>query len=342
MRDGEAGWKWAVIATIGISQHGKIETSLSLPWAPRRMREQPETLARVAVPALDAILGKTFPVLDDGFIRVLDYMGDDGAIVQAARISYGAGTKQVQQDRGLIRYLLRHMHTTPFEMCEIKLHVRIPMDAWRQWIRHRTANVNEYSTRYSVAIDAAQKTAPDEWRLQSAVNRQGSGAMLPPDAGTRLSADEAEFHERAQQLYQQRLEAGVAREQARKDIPLSTYTEAYWKIDLHNLLHFLFLRMDEKAQLEIRAYASLIGEQIVAKWVPLVWEAFRDYRNESLHLSRMEVEIVKALNSGDRDAAVRLAKEYGMLPADGSVAGPSRERNELDVKLRGLGLTPPW
>lgn len=302
------------------------------------MRQQAEALTRTSVPALDAILGQTFPVLDDGFVRVLDYMGDDTAVVQAARISYGAGTKQVRQDRGLIRYLLRHMHTTPFEMCEIKLHVRVPMDAWRQWIRHRTANVNEYSTRYSVAIDAAQKTAPGEWRLQSAVNKQGSGEMLAIDAGARLSADEAEFHEKAQQLYKQRLEAGVAREQARKDIPLSTYTEAYWKIDLHNLLHFLFLRMDERAQLEIRAYASVIGEQIATKWVPLVWEAFRDYRKEALHLSRIEVEIIRALNSGDREAAIRLAKDYGLLPVEGS----GRERNELDAKLRDLGLTPPW
>jgi thymidylate synthase (FAD) len=222
-------------------------------------RQVPECLTRPSVPALDTILGQPFRVLDDGFVRLLDYMGDDAAVVQAARISYGAGTKRVHEDRGLIRYLMRHLHTTPFEMCEIKLHVRVPMDAWRQWIRHRTANVNEYSTRYSVAIDAAQRTPSDEWRRQSTVNRQGSSGNLPTELGECLSAAEQELQEKARAVYEVRIAAGVAREQARKDLPLSTYTEAYWKIDLHNLLHFLHLRMDEHAQREIRAYAIIIG-----------------------------------------------------------------------------------
>jgi thymidylate synthase (FAD) len=238
----------------------------------------PERLTRPSVPALDTILGQPFRVLDDGFVRLLDYMGDDAAVVQAARVSYGAGTKRVHEDRGLIRYLMRHSHTTPFEMCEIKLHVRVPMDAWRQWIRHRTANVNEYSTRYSVAIDAAQRTSSDEWRRQSTMNRQGSTGNVPTDLGEGLSAAEQELQEAARAVYEARLAAGVAREQARKDLPLSTYTEAYWKIDLHNLLHFLHLHMDAHAQQEIRAYAVIIGEEIVAKWVPIVWEAFLDYR----------------------------------------------------------------
>src|SRR5438093_2334357 len=147
------------------------------------MSDSAEKLPRLSVPALDEILGKPFPVLDDGFVRVVDYMGSDAAIVQAARISYGAGTKHVSEDRGLIRYLLRHRHTTPFEMCEIKLHVRVPMDCWRQWIRHRTANVNEYSTRYSEAVDAAQTTPSDQWRLQSTVNKQGSDSVIPVDVG---------------------------------------------------------------------------------------------------------------------------------------------------------------
>ena len=201
-------------------------------------------ITRASVAALDAILGERFRVLDDGFVRLIDYMGDDAAIVQAARVSYGKGTKRVHEDRALIRYLMRHSHTTPFEMCEIKLHVRVPMDVWRQWIRHRTANVNEYSTRYSEAIDAAQATLPDAWRLQSAGNRQGSGGALAPDVGARLSEEEAALQRRARDVYEARIAAGVAREQARKDLPLSTYTEAYWKIDLHNLLHFLDLRMD--------------------------------------------------------------------------------------------------
>jgi len=154
-------------------------------------------------------------------------------------------------------------------MCEIKLHVRVPMDCWRQWIRHRTANVNEYSTRYSIAIDAAKSTKPDEWRLQGFINRQGSEGELDRSEGERLSDRESEFHKLSREVYQDRLDVGVAREQARKDLPLATYTEAYWKIDLHNLLHFLALRMEGHAQYEIREYANVIGHQIVAKWVPL-------------------------------------------------------------------------
>ena len=184
--------------------------------------------ARITVPALDEILGEAFPVLHDGFVRVVDYMGGDASIVQAARVSYGDGTKKTSQDRALIRYLLRHRHTTPFEMCEIKLHVRAPMDVWRQWVRHRTASINEYSTRYSIAIDAARELAPDEWRGQSTTNRQGSGEALPADVGAALSVEEKDFHAAARALYEKRIEAGVSREIARKYLPLATYTEAYW------------------------------------------------------------------------------------------------------------------
>ena len=200
-------------------------------------------------------------------MRVVDYMGSDASIVQAARVSYGAGTRRVHEDRGLIRYLMRHHHSTPFEMCELKLHVRVPMDCWRQWIRHRTANVNEYSTRYSLAIDAAQTTPPTGWRMQSPTNRQGSVGLLHVETGTQLSQKEAAFHRVARELYEERLAFGIAREQARKDLPLATYTEAYWKIDLHNLFHFLSLRTDEHAQAEIRAYAEVIGSNIVATLV---------------------------------------------------------------------------
>jgi thymidylate synthase (FAD) len=291
-----------------------------------------ERLTRPRVEALDSVLGVAFPVLDDGFIRVVDYMGDDGSVVQAARVSYGAGTKKVHEDRGLIRYLLRHAHTTPFEMCEIKLHVRVPMDAWRQWIRHRTANVNEYSTRYSVAIDAAQRTPPDKWRRQSADNRQGSAGFLATAQGEALTKSEAALQDLARRTYDARLAAGVAREQARKDLPLSTYTEAYWKVDLHNLLHFLRLRMDDHAQEEIRAYASVLGEQIVAKWVPLVWEAFTDYRQRSMFLSRLEIDIVSAVASGSPERAKAIAE---------SIAS-KRERQEIEDKLTTLGFTIPW
>ena len=192
------------------------------------MAEDTERLQRASVAALDEILGVPFRVLDDGFVRVVDYMGSDAAIVQAARVSYGAGTRRVSEDRGLIRYLMRHRHTTPFEMCELKLHVRVPMDTWRQWIRHRTANVNEYSTRYSIAIDAALTTPPAGWRTQASENRQGSEGTLPPEVGAQLTGAEAELQQRCRKVYRQRLEAGVAREQARKDLPLATYTEAYW------------------------------------------------------------------------------------------------------------------
>src|SRR3954466_5142999 len=231
---------------------------------------------------------KKFPVLDDGFVCLVDVMGDDQSVVQAARVSYGEGTRKVSDDRGLIRYLLRHRHTTPFEMAEIKFLVRVPMDCWRQWIRHRTANVNEYSTRYSLAIDAAQATLPSEWRTQAASNRQGSGTPLDEGLGAQLSISKQECQARARQLYEDRIAAGVAREQARKDLPLSTYTEAYWKIDLHNLLHFLDLRMDAHAQEEIRAFAITIGEEIVRRWCPIAWEAFIDYRRESLPLGRID------------------------------------------------------
>ena len=209
-----------------------------------------------ASPALDAMLGVRLPVLDDGFVRVVDYMGGDESIVQAARVSYGAGTKRISEDRGLIRYLMRHRHTTPFEMCEIKLHVRVPMDCWRQWIRHRTANINEYSTRYSLAIDSAQGTSQEQWRRQSSANRQGSDAAIDAAVGHDLSERERQLQTLAREVYEERIAAGVAREQARKDLPVSTYTEAYWKIDLHNLFNFLALRMDAHAQDEIRRYAT--------------------------------------------------------------------------------------
>jgi thymidylate synthase (FAD) len=303
----------------------------------------PTRLVRPTVRALDEMLGAALRILDDGFIRLIDYMGDDASVVQAARVSYGFGTKRVQDDRGLIRYLMRHRHTTPFEMCEIKFHVRAPMDVWRQWVRHRTANVNEYSTRYSVAIDAAQKTPADAWRLQSSENRQGSIGCLSKEEGARLSASENELQRAARQTYEMRLAAGVAREQARKDLPLATYTEAYWKIDLHNLLHFLSLRMDPHAQQEIRSYAIVIGEQIVAKWVPLVWEAFLDYRLHAVQLSRLENEIIKAFIQASPEQAKAIAEKNGLLMTreDGGLR-PNRERNEIELKLRALGLTPPW
>ena len=300
---------------------------------------QETNIKRASVAALDEILGESFPVLDHGHVRVIDYMGDDAAIVQAARVSYGAGTKQVHEDRGLIRYLLRNAHTTPFEMCKLKLHIRVPMDCWRQWIRHRTASVNEYSTRYSEAISDQQGTLPGEWRLQTTLNKQGSEGFLDLDLGKELTISEANFHQSARDLYQARIESGVAREQARKDLPLSTYTEAYWSIDLHNLLHFLMLRMDSHAQTEIRQYATVIGEEIVARWVPFVWEAFRDYRLNAMRLSGPETELMRLLIAQDQPAAKEWLKEHGWVSLkDGK---KSREAKELEVKLEALGLRLP-
>lgn len=297
---------------------------------------------RLRVPALEAIVGRPIKVLDDGFVRLVDYMGTDEAVVQAARVSYGRGTKKVHEDRGLIRYLMRHRHTTPFEMCEVKLHVRVPMDCWRQWIRHRTANVNEYSTRYSEAIDSAARTAASDWRLQAPTNRQGSAAeRLVEDAGTRLSQREDELQKLSRAVYEERLAAGVAREQARKDLPLSTYTEAYWKVDLHNLLHFLELRMDQHAQHEIRSYANAIGHEIVARWCPIVWEAFKDYRLGSLVLSRLEILIIGALFRSAADGLAAAIAE-GLLTSDGSRPKRSRELDEIETKLKILGVTAPW
>ncbi|HYB99779.1 MAG TPA: FAD-dependent thymidylate synthase [Candidatus Limnocylindrales bacterium] len=547
------------------------------------MSEEASRVERPVVEALDSILGVPFKVLDDGFVRVIDYMGADESIVQAARVSYGRGTKKVHEDRGLIRYLMRHWHTTPFEMCDIKLHVRVPMDCWRQWIRHRTAclaegteihfdlpggmqrrgdrlckvkiedlwqqwqpacnrtrregqkdshsqrdgirgmhlrqmkedtlrlghtrvvdiykngrkpvfamiladgkrieatkdhrfffstgwatleqgaglceregravwnagehhvyvngaelaipaghqdrdwlneqsnvrnlkieetagselafvellggepvrapwpkkpvhqqkvtvaklvrierfeyvgeketydlevegpfhnfiangivthnSVNEYSTRYSIAIDAAQRAGENEWRAQSAGNRQGSEGYLDSEQGRALSEREQQLHALSREIYQERLQLGVAREQARKDLPLSTYTEAYWKTNLHNLFHFLRLRMDAHAQEEIRDYARVIGEQIVARWVPIAWEAFLDYQFHATGLTRLEMAVVRAVASGDNDAAMRAAASYGWLEQGAKGLKVNRERGECEAKLRELGLPIPW
>ena len=292
---------------------------------------------------LESLRWKKFPVLDDGFVALVDCMGDDGSVVQAARVSYGEGTRKVSDDRQLIRYLLRHAHTTPFEMAEVKFVVRVPMDCWRQWIRHRTASVNEYSTRYSLAIDSMQSTHDDEWRSQAANNRQGSAGLLPRSAGHDLTQSEQELQSLARRVYEERLAAGIAREQARKDLPLSTYTEAYWKIDLHNLLHFLALRMDSHAQLEIRRYAETIGQQIVQPLFPLVWEAFVDYRLESMRLTKLDREVIQRLaaRSGKHGLPASHADFLAAQDPSWAALERSRERDECLGKLVNLGLVRP-
>jgi thymidylate synthase (FAD) len=299
-------------------------------------------LPRCTVPALDGILGHKWPVLDDGFVRVIDYMGDDSSIVQAAKVSSGPSKHKTNEDRVVIRNLIRHLHTTPFEMCEIKLHVRTPMDVWRQWIRHRTANVNEHSTGDAIA-NSARTTAAGEWRVQFSKHKQSDGDFLALEQGQLLSSREAHLQETSREIYEQRIAAGVEKEQARKDLPLSTYTEAYWKIDLHNLLHFLHLRMNDHAQQEIRSYAEVIGRGIVAKWVPLAWEAFLDYRRNALLLSRIEAQVVGALIANSPERAQAIAESEGLLTIDEhGKALRNRERTELEAKLLTLGLTPPW
>jgi thymidylate synthase (FAD) len=310
---------------------------------------QQTQITRVSVPALDAILGHKFPVLDSGHIRVIDYMGSDESIVQAARISYGKGTKTVSEDEGLIRYLLRHTHTTPMEMCELKIHIRCPMDLWRQWIRHRTANVNEYSTRYSEAIDDKCKTPATAWRTQSKSNKQGSGDFLPDEVGSFLSNQESDFHRLADGVYKIRLDRGVAKEQARKDLPLSTYTEAYWKCDLHNILHFLSLRMDSHAQLEIRSYANVLGD-IVSRWCPVTWKAWNDYnfRRDAMLLSVRDKIVVQILNNEPNlaeieNAILRNCSTWGWFERnkEGKLKS-NREREECEAKLATLGFDVPW
>jgi thymidylate synthase (FAD) len=315
-------------------QHADLEESSVLAGT--------ERLRRCVVPALDEILGSRLRVLDDGFVRVIDYMGSDSSIVQAARVSYGAGTKKLAEDRALIRDLMRHRHTTPFEMCEIKLHVRAPIHAWRHWIRHRTANVNEYSTRDSIA-NFAHKTKASEWRTHPSKDKPLADAFLPVEKGQVLSARELELQKISRDVYQERMEAGVTREQARKDLPLSTYTEAYWKIDLHNLLNFLRVRMGQHAPPEIRCYAELIGEEVVSKWVPLAWDAFLDYTHNGLLLSGIEAQIVAALIAHSPEEAQKIAESAGLLTfrPDGAIV-VSRERDELESKLLRLGLAPPW
>jgi thymidylate synthase (FAD) len=289
---------------------------------------------------LESLRWKKFPVLDDGFVALVDCMGDDGSVVQAARVSYGEGTRKVSDDRQLIRYLMRHAHTTPFEMAELKFVVRVPMDCWRQWIRHRTASVNEYSTRYSLAIDSMQTTTDGEWRTQATSNRQGSAGLLDVAAGTKMTAAETELQGLARKVYEERLEAGIAREQARKDLPLSTYTEAYWKIDLHNLLHFLALRMDSHAQLEIRRYSETIGHEIVKQLFPLVWEAFLDYRVEAMRLTKLDRGVIARLVAHSNGKGLPASHADFLAAQDPSWTGLERcrERDECLDKLVSLGL----
>jgi thymidylate synthase (FAD) len=252
---------------------------------------QEKPMARVIVPEADAILDKEFKVLDRGFVRLVDYMGSDESIVQAARVSYGKGTKKVTEDRGLIRYLMRHRHTTPFEMVELKFHVKLPIFVARQWIRHRTANVNEYSGRYSIMKEEFYRPEPGDIEFQSQANKQGRTGEVPDDLKAEFRGYLEKSQKEAYDKYQEFVGADLARELARINLPLSLYTEWYWKIDLHNLFHFLKLRLDAHAQKEIRAYAEIMAE-MVRKVCPTAYEAFEDFQLNAVHLSGPEAAIL--------------------------------------------------
>ncbi|BDU60397.1 flavin-dependent thymidylate synthase [Candidatus Rickettsia kotlanii] len=271
------------------------------------------TTKRVTVPALEEILYEPIKVLDHGFIRVIDYMGGDSAIVQAARVSYGKGTKQLNQDKGLINYLLRHYHTTPFEMCDIKFHVKLPIFIARQWIRHRTASVNEYSARYSILGNEFYLPEPANIASQSAINKQcrEEGDSLPKEMAEKVLAILEEDARQCYGHYKELMNAdeegniidenatGIARELARMNLTLNYYTELYWKINLHNLLHFLRLRADPHAQYEIRVYAEKMLE-IVKAWVPFAYEAFEEYRLQGANISRKGLAVIKRMINGEK------------------------------------------
>ncbi|MDA9980950.1 FAD-dependent thymidylate synthase [Pelagibacterales bacterium] len=292
-----------------------------------QLRASSNTTLRATVPSLEEILYKPLQALDHGFVRVIDYMGDDTAIVQSARVSYGKGTKKITNDKGLIKYLMRHRHSTPFEMCEIKLHVKLPIFIARQWIRHRTANVNEYSARYSILDKEFYIPSVENLASQSQVNKQGRAENLSPEEAEKviniLKNDAEQTYNNYEVMLNENSDGetldegsmGIARELARMNLTLNTYTQWYWKIDLNNLLHFLALRADAHAQYEIRVYADIILD-IVKKWVPITYEAFEDYRVGGTQLSAKEILILKKIIKGetvDPDAEGISKREWGEL-----------------------------
>jgi thymidylate synthase (FAD) len=298
------------VSVGGGCEEVRLSEDAGIKGRPTQMSEEDQrtTTIRPTVPALEAMLFQACPVLDHGFIRVIDYMGDDSAIVQAARVSYGRGTKRVQEDVGLIRYLMRHHHTTPFEMCEIKFHVKLPIFVARQWIRHRTASVNEYSARYSILDKEFYIPSPDHLAAQSVANRQGRGTVLQGEEAAEVLSILREDADRCYAHYAQMLNEGddadpnrqgLARELARMNLTLNTYTQWYWKTNLHNLFHFLSLRADPHAQYEIRVYADLMMEMTEA-WVPAAAAAFRDYRLGAVTLSAQMIAALNRMLAGER------------------------------------------
>ena len=259
-------------------------------------RSSPQESLREISPGIEKNLFTLFPILDHGFIRVVDYMGNDSSVVQAARVSYGKGTKKARSDEGLIRYLIRHNHTTPFEMCEIKFHIKLPIFVARQWIRHRTASVNEYSARYSKLEDEFYIPEIENLSSQSGTNKQGRGESLPLEEGERVRAilmqDSASTYQNYEKMLSQENQEGLSRELARINLPTNVYTQWYWKVNLLNLLKFIHLRMDPHAQYEIRVYAEKLAE-IVEEWVPITYQAFFDYWVQGITFSKQQVTLLK-------------------------------------------------
>ena len=295
-------------------------------------------MVRPTVPEADREIGIRHPVLGHGFVALVDYMGEDAAIVQAARVSYGRGTKSVRDDRGLIRYLLRHRHTTPFEMVELKFLVRLPIFVARQWIRHRSASVNEYSARYSIVPDEFEVPPPDEVRHQSQHNRQGRGGPLDPAVVERFRSDLERVARDAYTVYSGALEAGVARETARLVLPVAYYTQWYWKVDLWNLFHFLSLRLDPHAQEEIRLYAAEVAKlgRLVC---PVAFEAFEDFVLSGLSLGRREQRAIRSLLAGATPEAACKAAGLPLTREDGKpmTSGEGVEFLQKLARLRGEG-----
>jgi thymidylate synthase (FAD) len=297
----------------------------------QEQQSQSSSTKRVTSPELEKVLYEAIPVLDHGFIRVIDYMGDDSSIVQSARVSYGKGTKKVSTDEGLIKYLMRHRHSTPFEMCEIKYHIKLPIFIARQWIRHRTANVNEYSARYSILDKEFYLPAKEQLAAQSQSNRQGRGDVIQGKQAEEvlniLKDDANRTYDNYEKLLNERFDGtkidenkvGLARELARMNLTLNTYTQWYWKTDLLNLLNFLFLRADNHAQYEIRVYADKMLDT-VKRWVPITYQAFMDYRVGAAEISSKGLSVIKSLISG---------KKVGQEDSGLS----KREWNELMEKL---------
>lgn len=298
-----------------------------------RQRAESAPTRRPVAPALEEVLYQAIPVLDHGFVRVIDYMGDDAAVVQAARVSYGKGTKKVSEDKGLIHYLMRHRHSTPFEMCEIKFHVKLPIFVARQWIRHRTANVNEYSARYSILDREFYIPAPEQLAAQSVANRQGRGDVLTGAEAARvldiLRQDSTTAYDHYAEMLNENesgevvdaAKQGLARELARMNLSLNFYTQWYWKVDLHNFMHFLSLRADPHAQYEIRVYADAMVD-LLRKWVPLTAEAFEQHRLHATTLSKGALDAIRRMLKGE---AVTL---------ENSGLG-KREWSELQAVLKG-------